>query len=59
MADRGEFIAYKEGLVISDVDRILNKESGLLGISGLTGDMRDLDGVVPYGRGCQRLLRAP
>lgn len=37
-----EYIAYKEGLVISDVDRILNKESGLLGISGLTGDMRDL-----------------
>ena len=37
-----EFIGFKDGLTISEVDAVLNKQSGLLGISGLTGDMRDL-----------------
>lgn len=37
-----EFIALKEGLDVSEVDTLLNKQSGLLGISGLTHDMRDL-----------------
>jgi acetate kinase len=29
-------------LRVTEVDSLLNKQSGLLGISGLTGDMRDL-----------------
>lgn len=37
-----EFISIKEGLSIAEVDTLLNKQSGLLGISGLTHDMRDL-----------------
>ena len=37
-----EFIAGKEGLSIAEVDTLLNKQSGLLGVSGLTHDMRDL-----------------
>ena len=37
-----EFLALKEGLTVSEVDTMLNKQSGLLGLSGLTGDMRDL-----------------
>ncbi len=37
-----EFLMIKEGLSISEVDTMLNKQSGLLGISGLTGDMREL-----------------
>ena len=37
-----EYIAYKDGLSMSEVNALLNKQSGLLGISGLTGDMRDL-----------------
>ena len=37
-----EFIAGKEGLSIAEVDSLLNKQSGLLGVSGLTHDMRDL-----------------
>ena len=37
-----EFISVKEGLTISEVDTLLNKQSGLLGVSGLTHDMRDL-----------------
>ena len=37
-----EFLIQTEGLSPSEVDSLLNKQSGLLGISGLTGDMRDL-----------------
>jgi acetate kinase len=36
------FIARKEGLCAADVDSVLNTQSGLLGISGLTNDMREL-----------------
>jgi acetate kinase len=36
------FIAAKEGLSIHEVETMLNKQSGLLGISGLTPDMRVL-----------------
>jgi len=35
-------IARKEGLSSSEVDALLNSQSGLLGISGLTNDMRKL-----------------
>lgn len=37
-----EFINAKEGLSIHEVETMLNKQSGLLGISGLTNDMREL-----------------
>ncbi len=37
-----EYISHKEGATIDEVFAILNKRSGLLGISGLTNDMRDL-----------------
>jgi acetate kinase len=37
-----EFISDKEGLSIHEVEMLLNKQSGLLGISGLTNDMREL-----------------
>ena len=37
-----DFIAVKEGLNLRDVETLLNKHSGLLGISGLTSDMREL-----------------
>jgi acetate kinase len=35
-------IARKEGMSPAEVDTLLNKQSGLLGISGLTHDMREL-----------------
>jgi len=35
-------IARKEGLSSPEVDTLLNTQSGLLGISGLTNDMREL-----------------
>ncbi len=37
-----DFVAAKEGLTSQEVETLLNKQSGLLGISGLTNDMRDL-----------------
>jgi acetate kinase len=36
------FIAAKEGLSAHEVDTLLNTQSGLLGVSGLTNDMRVL-----------------
>lgn len=35
-------IAIKEGMTVDEVESLLNKQSGLLGISGLTNDMRVL-----------------
>ena len=37
-----DFISVKEGLSAQEVETLLNKQSGLLGISGLTHDMREL-----------------
>ena len=37
-----EFIAAKEGLSTREIETLMNKQSGLLGISGLTNDMREL-----------------
>lgn len=37
-----DWLAAKEGLSAREVESLLNKQSGLLGISGLTHDMRDL-----------------
>jgi acetate kinase len=37
-----EYLGAKEGLSPSEVDNLLNKQSGLLGVSGLTHDMREL-----------------
>jgi acetate kinase len=37
-----DFVAAKEGMSLRDVEALLNRQSGLLGISGLTHDMRDL-----------------
>lgn len=37
-----EFLMHKEAMSMNDIDVVLNKQSGLLGLSGLTNDMRDL-----------------
>ncbi|MDQ6652994.1 MAG: acetate kinase [Acidobacteriota bacterium] len=37
-----DFVAAKEGLSAQEVETLLNKQSGLLGLSGLTNDMREL-----------------
>lgn len=37
-----DFVAAKEGMTLREMDTMLNKQSGLLGVSGLTADMREL-----------------
>lgn len=37
-----EFLMHKDGIDIKEIDTLLNKRSGLLGLSGLTSDMREL-----------------
>ncbi len=37
-----DFVAQKEGMSLPEVERLLNTQSGLLGISGLTHNMREL-----------------
>jgi acetate kinase len=37
-----DYVAAKEGLSLAQVEAVLNKSSGLLGVSGLTADMREL-----------------
>jgi acetate kinase len=37
-----DYVGAKEGLNSRDMDMMLNKQSGLLGLSGLTADMREL-----------------
>lgn len=42
-------IMEKEHLSPHEMDRILNRESGFLGISGTSGDLRDLKEVIRHG----------
>jgi len=37
-----EFLGHEEGMELAEIDSLLNKQSGLLGVSGLTSDMREL-----------------
>jgi len=37
-----EFLQHKEGMTLPEMIGMLNKQSGLLGVSGLTSDMREL-----------------
>jgi acetate kinase len=37
-----DYLHHKEGLSLAEIDTLLNKQSGLLGVSGLTNDMREL-----------------
>lgn len=44
-----EFIANKENLDIAGVMNILNKESGVYGLSGISSDFRDLENAAENG----------
>ncbi len=43
------FIAEKENLTVDQVNDILNKKSGALGISGVTSDFRDIEAEAAKG----------
>lgn len=50
-----KFIAEKENLSIKEIDSILNKKSGLLGVSGLSSDMREIEkGLSENNEGAKR-----
>lgn len=44
-----EYIANKEDLSTTQVTNILNKESGLLGVSGISSDSRDVENAAAEG----------
>lgn len=44
-----EFIAGKEGITVSEMINILNKKSGVLGMSGISSDFRDLEKAANEG----------
>ena len=43
------FLVKNEGITVEEVDSILNKKSGVLGISGVSSDFRDLDAAAAAG----------
>ena len=43
------FIMDKEGMSASEIDSVLNKESGLYGVSGVSSDMRDIEEAADNG----------
>jgi len=52
-----ETIANNENMTASQVVTMLNKKSGLLGISGISSDMRDVNGAAMAGNPRARLAR--
>ena len=44
-----EYIANKEHMSLDQVIRVLNKESGVLGLSGVSSDFRDLENAMEEG----------
>lgn len=50
-----EFIAGKEGRSVQEITTILNKESGVSGLSGVSSDFRDLDNGMKNGNDRCRL----
>ncbi|MCK5028689.1 MAG: acetate kinase, partial [Bacteroidales bacterium] len=43
------FIAEKEDLTIQDTNNMINKRSGILGVSGISSDMRDIEKAISEG----------
>lgn len=44
-----EFVAHKENVKCEEIFNAINKKSGLLGVSGITNDMRDLEAAAEKG----------
>ena len=49
------YLMRESGLAAGDVDHVLNKESGLLGVSGVSNDMRDVLAAAAGGDARSRL----
>ena len=50
------YIGEKEGLSLKELDTMMNKKSGVLGLTGLSSDMRDID--TAYDAGNERAIVA-
>jgi acetate kinase len=50
------YLMRELGLMVDELDRTLNKESGLLGVSGVSNDMRDVLGAAAAGNARARLV---
>ena len=44
-----KFIMDKEGMTIAEVDTLMNKKSGVFGISGVSSDFRDIEDAAAKG----------
>ena len=51
------FIAEKEGMNLSDINTMINKRSGVEGVSGVSSDMRDIDAAYDAGNELAILAR--
>lgn len=49
------YVAYKEDLSIEQMNKLINKESGVYGISGISPDMRELEKAASEGKGRAQL----
>jgi acetate kinase len=43
------YLTKRRGMSVDELDTLLNRESGLLGVSGLSGDMRELEAAAHGG----------
>ena len=43
------FIGEKEGLSMAQLSEVINKKSGVLGVCGVTGDMREIEEAISQG----------
>ncbi|MBQ5595112.1 MAG: acetate kinase, partial [Alistipes sp.] len=50
------YIANKEGMTYAELDNMLNKKSGVQGLTGISSDMRDIDAA--YDEGNERAIIA-
>ena len=50
------FIAEKEGMSLAEINSMINKRSGVEGVSGVSSDMRDIDAA--YEAGNERAILA-
>lgn len=44
-----QFLVQNEGMTVEEVDSMLNKKSGVLGVSGVSSDFRDLEAAANEG----------
>ena len=51
------YVLRHRGLSADDLDRVLNRESGLLGVSGVSNDMRQVQAAAEAGNAQARLAQ--